>query len=151
MKEYWMIALCLLAVLAILCGCAARKKPTDDINKTDDVNKKVEEPALPSAVLGKDQEFHIKVAEKFVILADGNITTGFSWFYCGKDTVDGVELKKNDYVTEKRDRIVSGAPGIFRFYFEAKKAGRHELKFEYKRPWEKDVEPTVKTITIVVE
>ena len=117
----------------------------------DDVNKKVEEPALPSAVLGKDQEFHIKAAEEFVILADGNITTGFAWYYTGKDTVDGVELKKNDYVTEKRDRIVSGAPGIFRFYFEAKKAGRHELKFEYKRPWEKDVEPTVKTITIVVE
>ena len=151
MKEYWMIALCLLAVVAILCGCATKKKQTDDITKTDDVNKKVEEPALPSAVLGQAKEFHVKVAKEFVILADGNITTGFSWFYCSKDTVDGVVLKKNDYVTEKRDRIVSGAPGIFRFYFEAKKAGRHELKFEYKRPWEKDREPMVKTITIVVE
>ena len=151
MKEYWMIALCLLAVVAILCGCATKKKQTDDITKTDDVNKKVEELALPSAVLGQAKEFHVKVAEEFVILADGNITTGFSWFYCSKDTVDGVVLKKNDYVTEKRDRIVSGAPGIFRFYFEAKKAGRHELKFEYKRPWEKDVEPTVGKILIVVE
>ena len=151
MKEYWILALCLVTAVAILCGCAARKKQTDDIGKMDDVNKKVEEPALPSAVLGKDQEFHIKAAEEFVILADGNITTGFAWYYTGKDTVDGVELKKNDYVTEKRDRIVSGAPGIFRFYFEAKKAGRHELKFEYKRPWEKDVEPTVGKILIVVE
>ena len=151
MKEYWILALCLVTAVAILCGCAARKKQTDDIGKMDDVNKKVEEPALPSAVLGKDQEFHIKAAEEFVILADGNITTGFAWYYTGKDTVDGVELKKNDYVTEKRDRIVSGAPGIFRFYFEAKKIGRHELKFEYKRPWEKDVEPMEKMITIVVE
>ena len=151
MKEYWILALCLVTAVAILCGCAARKKQTDDIGKMDDVNKKVEEPALPSAVLGKDQEFHIKAAEEFVILADGNITTGFAWYYTGKDTVDGVELKKNDYVTEKRDRIVSGAPGIFRFYFEAKKAGRHELKFEYKRPWEKDVEPMVGKILIVVE
>ncbi len=151
MKEYWILVLCLVVAVAILCGCAARKKQTDDIGKMDDVNKKVEEPALPSAVLGKDQEFHIKAAEEFVILADGNITTGFAWYYTGKDTVDGVELKKNDYVTEKRDRIVSGAPGIFRFYFEAKKAGRHELKFEYKRPWEKDVEPMVKMITIVAE
>ena len=151
MKEYWILALCLVTAVAILCGCAARKKQTDDIGKMDDVNKKVEEPALPSAVLGKDQEFHIKAAEEFVILADGNITTGFAWYYTGKDTVDGVELKKNDYVTEQRDRIVSGAPGIFRFYFEAKKAGRHELKFEYKRPWEKDVEPTVGKILIVVE
>ncbi len=151
MKEYWILAMCLVVVVAILCGCAARKKQTDDIGKMDDVNKKVEEPALPSAVLGKDQEFHIKAAEEFVILADGNITTGFAWYYTGKDTVDGVELKKNDYVTEKRDRIVSGAPGIFRFYFEAKNAGRHELKFEYKRPWEKDVEPTVGKILIVVE
>ena len=140
-----------MTAVAILCGCAARKKQTDDIGKMDDVNKKVEEPALPSAVLGKDQEFHIKAEEAFVIPADGNITTGFAWYYTGKDTVDGVELKKNDYVTEKSDRIVSGAPGIFRFYFEAKKAGRHELKFEYKRPWEKDVEPTVGKILIVVE
>ena len=151
MKEYWILALCLVVAVAILCGCAARKKQTDEIGKMDDANKKVEEPALPSAVLGKDQEFHIKAAEEFVILADGNITTGFAWYYTGKDTVDGVELKKNDYVTEQRDRIVSGAPGIFRFYFEAKKAGRHELKFEYKRPWEKDVEPTVGKILIVVE
>ena len=151
MKEYWILALCLVTAVAILCGCAARKKQTDDIGKMDDVNKKVEEPALPSAVLGKDQEFHIQAAEEFVILADGNITTGFAWYYTGKDTVDGVELKKNDYVTEQRDRIVSGAPGIFRFYFEAKKAGRHELKFEYKRPWEKDVEPTVGKMLIVVE
>ncbi len=151
MKEYWILALYLVAAVAILCGCAARKKQTDDIGKMDDVNKKVEEPALPSAVLGKDQEFHVKAVEEFMILADGNITTGFAWYYTGKDTVDGVELKKNDYVTEKRDRIVSGAPGIFRFYFEAKKAGRHELKFEYKRPWEKDVEPTVGKILIVVE
>ncbi len=151
MKEYWILALCLVVAVAILCGCATKKNQTDDITKTDDVNKKVEEPSLPSAVLGQAKEFHVKVAEEFVILADGNITTGFSWFYTGKDTVDGVELKKNDYVTEKRDRIVSGAPGIFRFYFEAKKAGRHELKFEYKRPWEKDREPMVKTITIVVE
>ncbi|MBR4900313.1 MAG: protease inhibitor I42 family protein [Victivallales bacterium] len=91
------------------------------------------------------------MSEEFVILAEGNITTGFSWFYCGKDTVDGVELKKNDYVTEEKSRIVSGAPGIFRFYFEAKKAGRYELKFENKRPWEKDVEPMVDKIMIVVE
>ena len=151
MKEYWMIALCLLAVVAILCGCAARKKPTDDINKTDDVNKKVEEPPLTTAVLGQAKELHVKVAEEFVILADGNITTGFSWFYCSKDTVDGVELKKNDYIHPKTNGITSGAPGKFQFVFEAKKAGRHELKFEYKRPWEKDVEPTEKMITIVVE
>ncbi len=151
MREYWMVALCLLVVVAIVCGCAAKKKQTNDINKTDDVKKKVEEPPLPSAVLDKDKELHVHVAEEFVILADGNITTGFSWYYCGKDTVDGVELKRNDYFTEKTDRIVSGAPGVFQFVFEAKKAGRHELTFEYKRPWEKDVEPTVKTIMIVVE
>ena len=151
MREYWMLALCLLAVVAIGCGCAMKKKQTDDIKKTDDVNKKVEEPPLPSVILGKDQELHVKVAEEFVIHAEGNITTGFAWYYCGKDTVDGVELKKNDYVTEETSRIVSGAPGVFCFYFEAKKAGRYELKFENKRPWEKDVEPMVNSIVVLVE
>ena len=145
MREYWILTLCLLAAVVIFCGCTLKKKQTDEINQ------KVKEPSLPSAVLGQAKELHVKVAEEFVILADGNITTGFSWYYSGKDTVDGVELKRNDYVTEKTDRIVSGAPGVFRFYFEAKKAGRHELTFEYKRPWEKDVEPTVNTIQVVVE
>lgn len=151
MREYWMLALCLLAVVAIGCGCAMKKKQTDDIKTTDDVNKKVEEPPLPSVILGQVKELHVHVAEEFVIHAEGNITTGFAWYYCGKDTVDGVELKKNDYVTEETSGIVSGAPGVFRFYFEAKKAGRYELKFENKRPWEKDVEPMVNSIVVVVE
>ena len=151
MREYWILALCLLAVVAIGCGCAMKKKQTDDVKKTDDVNKKVEEPPLPSAVLGQVKELHVHVAEEFVIHAEGNITTGFAWYYCGKDTVDGVELKNNDYVTEETSRIVSGAPEVFRFYFEAKKAGRYELKFENKRPWEKDVEPMVNSIVVVVE
>ena len=80
-----------------------------------------------------------------------NITTGFSWYYCGKETVDGVELKKNDYINPKTDGITCGAPGVFQFVFEAKKAGKYELTFEYKRPWEKDVEPTMDKITVVVE
>ena len=151
MKEYWILALCLLAAVAILCGCAAKKKQMDDINKTDDINKKVEEPPLASAFLGRAKELHVKVAEEFIIFADGNITTGFSWFYCGKDTVDGVELKKNDYIHPKTNGITTGAPGTFQFVFEAKKAGPHELKFEYKRPWEKDVEPSTDSISVIVE
>ena len=151
MKEDWILAVCLLAAVAVLCGCAAKKKSTDDINKTDDVNKKVEEPPLPSAVLGQAKELQVKLAEEFVILADGNITTGFSWFYCGKETVDGVELKKKDYIHPKTNGITSGAPGKFQFVFEAKKPGRYELKFEYKRPWEEDEMPLTESIVIVVE
>ena len=151
MREYWIVSLCLLAVVAIVCGCARKKKQTDDIKTTDDVNKKVAEPPLSLAVLGQGKELHVHVAEEFVIFADGNMTTGFEWYYCGKDTVDGVELKENDYETEETDPDICGAPGVFSFVFEAKKAGRHELKFEYKRSWEKDVEPTVKSIVIVVE
>ena len=145
MKECLILVLCLIVVITIVCGCTM-KKP-----KPDDDNKKVMEPSLTSAVLGRNAELHVHLAEEFVILADGNITTGFSWFYCGKDTVDGVELKKNDYIHPKTNGITSGAPGKSQFVFEAKKVGRHELKFEYKRPWEKDMEPMVKTILIIVE
>ena len=140
------IVCCILLIsMLLLAGChvwKGKKKPEEPI---------ATEPPLPSAILGREKELQVKVAEEFVILAEGNITTGFSWFYCGKDTVDGVELKKNDYVTEETSRIVSGASGVFRFYFEAKKAGRYELKFENKRPWEKDVEPMVNSIVVVVE
>ncbi len=140
------IVCCILLIsMLLLAGChvwKGKKKPEEPV---------ATEPPLPSAMLGRVKEMQVKVAEEFVILADGNITTGFSWYYCGKDTVDGVEMKKNEYIDPKTNGIVCGAPGVFQFVFDAKKAGRHELKFEYKRPWEKDVKPTVKTIIVVVE
>ncbi len=135
----------LLITMLLLAGChvwKGKKKPEEPV---------ATEPPLPSAMLGRVKEMQVKVAEEFVILADGNITTGFSWFYCGKDTVDGVELKKNDYIHPKTNGITCGAQGVFQFVFEAKKTGRYELIFEYKRPWEKDMEPTVEKIMIVVE
>ena len=139
------IILCLLLATVLLIGCKNKKG-----QENQDV-KVVKEPPLPTAVLGQNKELEVKLAEEFVILADGNITTGFAWYYCGKETVDGVELKKNDYIDPKTNGITCGAPGVFQFVFEAKKAGRYELKFEYKRPWEKDMEPTVEKIVVVVE
>lgn len=139
------IVLCLLLATVLLIGCKNKKG-----QENQDV-KVVKEPPLPTAVLGQNKELEVKLAEEFVILADGNITTGFAWYYCGKETVDGVELKKNDYIDPKTNGITCGAPGVFQFVFEAKKAGRYELKFEYKRPWEKDVEPTTKSILIIAE
>ena len=145
MKTIIICCLLVVVVMGVLVGCSACK------GKKEPEGPVVKEPPLPSATLGRVKELNVKVAEEFVILADGNITTGFSWYYCGKETVDGVELKKNDYINPKTDGITCGAPGVFQFVFEAKKAGKYELKFEYKRPWEKDVEPTVDKITVVVE
>ena len=147
MIKLTVMAVSILLIAMVLWGCR---------NGADDTKKKpaaptVTEPPLPSATLGRVKELQVKVAEEFVILADGNITTGFAWYYCGKETVDGVELKKNDYIDPKTNGITCGAPGMFQFVFEAKKAGRYELKFEYKRPWEKDVEPMVEKILIVVD
>ena len=145
MIKLTVMAMSILLIAMVLLGC---RNGTDNTKR---IPYTAPETSLKTATLGQVKELQVKVAEEFVILADGNITTGFSWYYCGKDTVDGVELKKNDYIDPKTNGIICGAPGVFQFVFEAKKAGRYELKFEYKRPWEKDVEPTVKKITIVVE
>ena len=93
MIKLTVMAVSILLIAMVLWGCR---------NGADDTKKKpaaptVTEPPLPSATLGQTKELQVKLAEEFVILADGNITTGFSWFYCGKETVDGVELKKDDY------------------------------------------------------
>ncbi len=145
MIKLTVMAISILLIVMVLLGC---RNGADNTKKMPNA---APESSLKTATLGQVKELHVKVAEEFVILADGNITTGFSWYYCGKDTVDGVELKKNEYIDPKTNGIVCGAPGVFQFVFDAKKAGRHELKFEYKRPWEKDVKPTVKTIIVVVE
>ena len=145
MVKLVVMATSILLIAMLLLGC---RSGADNTKKMPNA---APEPSLTTATLGQARELHVKVKDEFVILADGNITTGFAWYYCGKDTVDGVELKKNEYINPKTNGMVCGAPGVFQFVFEAKKAGRHELKFEYKRPWEKDVAPTVKTIMIVVE
>ncbi len=145
MIKLTVMAISILLIVMVLLGC---RNGADNTKKMPNA---APESSLKTATLGQVKELHVKVAEEFVILADGNITTGFSWYYCGKDTVDGVEMKKNEYIDPKTNGIVCGAPGVFQFVFDAKKAGRHELKFEYKRPWEKDVKPTVKTIIVVVE
>ena len=139
-----------LASTLLLLGCNGIKSALEKRKKPED--PVVEEPSLKMATLDTTKELHVNVAEEFIIRVEGNPSTGFSWFYCGKDTVDGVEMKKSDYEpAKKKNSIECGAPVMCRFYFEAKKPGSHELKFEYKRPWEKDEDPMTKSIMVIVE
>lgn len=81
----------------------------------------------------------IRVAadEVFVIELRGNPTTGYAW----QADVDGRYLE----LTEKEFQLESaaiGAGGREVFHFRAREAGRTEIVFAYRRPWESSARDT---------
>ena len=75
----------------------------------------------------------------FTVRLSSNITTGYSWT-CAVEPKDIVKLTGSDYITSAPAGIV-GAGGFSLFNFEAVAPGKANLKFQYARPWEKNIPP----------
>jgi len=84
--------------------------------------------------------------DELVVRLPSNRTTGYSWSLemtgSGRLEQQGEAL----YETPRSDRRMMGAGGVEIWKFRALKAGQVSLKFNYRRPWEKDV-PPVKTVS----
>jgi len=84
--------------------------------------------------------------DELVIRLLSNRTTGYSWSLVM--TGSGVLEQEGEaaYETQRSDRRVMGAGGVEIWKFRAVKTGLITLKFNYRRPWEKDV-PPVKSLS----
>lgn len=80
-----------------------------------------------------------RCGETFSITLDSNPTTGYQWRLAGQFPARKLRLVKSSY-RRPSGRLV-GAGGREIWTFEALAAGRATLRFEYIRPWEKDVPP----------
>ena len=123
MKNY-LITILLLCSL-VFAGCT--KEVTNSDNDTN--------------IAGK---LDLKVGDNFVIRLKSNPTTGYSWSYV--DDESGIVKKvSNEYERDQANGNLVGSGGIEVWTFKAIKKGSLILKFQYARPWEKDVPPIEET------
>lgn len=91
----------------------------------------------------------INSGETFIIVLEGNPTTGYTWEV---ETIDATILQQLGEPDFSPDSNAIGSGGKFTFRFKAISVGQSPLKLIYHRPWEQDV-PPLKTfeLTVVVK
>lgn len=81
----------------------------------------------------------IPVGKSASLSFTSNPSTGYSWFLMDIENNPYIILVNEHFHTSKT--ILSGAPGVQEFVLKGKSIGGTFLKFEYKRPWEKNIAP----------
>ncbi|MBN1153509.1 protease inhibitor I42 family protein [candidate division KSB1 bacterium] len=117
MKQYIMMIL-ILTLVIIMC------RPEGEVLLLDESNH--------------SQTFYMTKGDEVVISLESNPTTGYKWEIVAIDTQVIVEKQRSDYVSQSK-RL--GASGTQRFYLIASDAGNSELALEYRRSWEREVQP----------
>jgi len=88
---------------------------------------------------GRDVE--LDKGQELIVQLEANHTTGYQWVLAegGKATLkqEGAPV----YTVQTSSPLVVGAGGIETWRFRAAHPGREILRFEYRRPWEKDKPP----------
>jgi inhibitor of cysteine peptidase len=84
----------------------------------------------------------LRIGQELALNLDSNPSTGYRWFLASTENSVLTSLGKPSY---RQGRPVPGAGGIESWTFRAAQAGAQTLKFEYRRPWEKET-PPAKTV-----
>ena len=98
---------------------------------------------------GNGSTIAIDCGETFLIILEGNPTTGYTWEV---ETIDATILQQLGEADFTPDSDAIGSGGKLTFRFRAISSGQSPLKLIYHRPWEQDV-PPLKTfeLTIIVK
>jgi predicted secreted protein len=96
--------------------------------------------ATPQALTEADANHKIVlgIGQDLMVKLESNRSTGYSWSLTESENPILTSLGKPTY------KISSALPGVGGFEtwkLRATKVGRETLKFEYRRPWEKNVSP----------
>lgn len=96
-------------------------------------------------------DMSVNAADKtFEISIDSNPTTGYSWTLANSKDLKRISLKNMIVVNTVNDPQRAGAPGVQKFIFDINDKGAQTLRFEYLRPWEKNI-PALQIRTYNVE
>ena len=98
-------------------------------------------PPAPVTLTGDDAGRSIELAlgqELWVRLAS-NHSTGYAWSLA--EVSDAVVAQQQPARYEESDATRVGAGGTEIFHLEAVRAGEQTLRFEYRRPWERNALP----------
>ena len=87
----------------------------------------------------------LRVGQTLVLTLESNPTTGYEWSYNGQSDSNITQQGEAVFAANHAEKGWVGGGGVERWTFLAIKPGSETLNFEYKRPWEKDIEP-VRTV-----
>ena len=98
-------------------------------------------------VSGSLQDYNIDVGDEFTISLKSNSSTGYSWQWVNKQSVEAVDSVDWRYITLNTNLV--GAGGTEKWTFKGIKSGVDSVKMTYSRPWEAD--SAVDSIYVVVK
>jgi inhibitor of cysteine peptidase len=104
--------------------------------------------AAPRTITEADADHNVVLAvgQKLVLQLQSNPSTGYSWSLAENETRVLVGLGKPTY---RARGTLPGSGGVETWTLRAAKIGSERLKFEYRRPWEKQL-PPAKTLLFLV-
>ena len=122
----------LILAAALLTACAPAPRLSD---------------TLPPVALTEDkdgQRFDLAVGQEAVVRLGSNPSTGYKWALA--DSRSAVMAVVGEPSFEPPARPMPGAPGTEVWRLKAMTKGQAEVKFEYRRPWDK-VLPPARTVS----
>jgi predicted secreted protein len=106
-------------------------------------------PAVTVGEADAGRTIELERGQSIAVLLPSNRSTGFRWSLAPASA--GVLTTAGDASYTQDSSGAVGAPGVETWTFRASQRGRQELRFEYRRPWEKTVPPSrVIAFTIAV-
>lgn len=139
MKKTMILVLAAVMVFAGLVGFASAK--------TNGSAQKKSEYVIQTLIPGESNT--VKAGSKFIIALKENATTGYSWTYKISDK-KGIALYSEQGLDPVKDTGLVGS-GIDKVWeFDALKAGKYTITYQYKRPFETKAIETL-TYAVVVQ
>jgi predicted secreted protein len=103
-------------------------------------------PALMVSERDATAPIEVERGRKLTLRLEANHSTGYRWSLAVPAGGPLKQIGEPFYATE---RPVPGAGGAEYWSFVGTRSGKEELRFEYRRPWERD-KPAVRTLSYTV-
>jgi predicted secreted protein len=123
------------AVGIALAGCASNPYP----GTPEDLPRRVEESEAGTTI-------EMARGKRVTLRLEANHSTGHRWFLAASGDAGLEQMGEAFYTQEK---AVPGGGGAEYWTFRATRGGKKELRFEYRRPWERD-KPAAKGLSYTI-
>jgi predicted secreted protein len=91
----------------------------------------------------------IHTGDRFTIVLDANVTTGYSWVFGTPVDENILRLVKSDYISSKNGMTGTGGNQVW--VFEALQPGTTMITLKYERSWETEPPIQIAVYTIHVK
>lgn len=122
-------------VAGALAGCASNQYP----GASEDLPRRVAESEAGQAI-------DLAHGKRITLRLEANHSTGHRWFLAASGDAELEQIGEPFYTAEKS---VAGGGGAEYWTFRAVRSGKQEMRFEYRRPWEKD-RPAAKVLGYMI-